>query len=256
MIQKFYIIGHNPNTVPKAIRCLRDGANAIEPDIRYLPQYKEKFFLYDLATLNRKQHTLKDYLIELSEALTKEKLNLALLAFDLKPIGQAYSERDSLVYMNEFFSQLNEYFFRTYTSVPLLLTVGKPSGKALLASAKPWLTVNQAVGIDAGDSLQNAITFFTNQHMPFSFAAGTSSPFSSLKKFQPIIKEAIARKQQTNELKLVYTWTANSLETMRDFINLGVDGMITGRISRLKTLVETEYHDRIELATADYNPFA
>jgi hypothetical protein len=256
MKRKFYLIGHNPNSVKNAIQCLKDGANAIEPDIRYLPQYEEKFFVFDLVTLNRKRHTFKDYLIELSASLNNEKLNLALLAFDLKPICSKDMESETSLYMKEFFYQLNEYFFSTYSPVPLLLTVGKPSGKQLLAAAKPWLTSNQAVGVDEYDSPRNVINFFAKEQMPFTFAAGTSSPFASPLKFKPLIEEALSLKQLTNELKLVYTWTANSEKTMRDFIDAGVDGIITGRIAKLKNLIETEYQDTIELATSDYNPFA
>jgi glycerophosphoryl diester phosphodiesterase len=256
MKRKFYIIGHNPNSARNAILCLKDGANALEPDIRYLPQYEEKFFVYDLLTLNHKRHTLKHYLIELSANLNDEKLNLALLAFDLKPTYSKDLESESVAYMKEFFDQLNQYFYSTYSPVPLLLTVGKPSAKTLLIAAKPWLTSNQAVGVDEYDSPQNVINFFTEEQMPFTFAAGTSSPFASPLKYKSIIKDAIALKQQTKELKLVYTWTANSENTMRNFIDIGVDGMITGRIARLKNLINTEYQDSIELATVDYNPFS
>lgn len=254
--RKFYIIGHNPNSVTKAMRCLKDGANAIEPDIRYLPQHEEKFFVYDLVTLNRKRHTLKDYLIELSARLNDEKLNLALLAFDLKPFCSENADTESAVYMKEFFGLLNEYFFSTYSPVPVLLTVGKPSEKALLAKAKPYLKANQAVGVDQGDTPRSVVDYYKNEQIPLAFAAGTSSPFASPEKFKPLIKEALVLKEHTPELKLVYTWTANSGKTMRDFLNLGVDGMITGRAERLRNLIDTEYHETIELATPDYNPFA
>jgi glycerophosphoryl diester phosphodiesterase len=256
MKQKFYIIGHNPNSVGAAIRCLKNGANAIEPDIRYLPVYDEKFFVYDLATENPKNHTLKDYLTGLSAALNREKLNLALIAFDLKPIYSKEMESDTLVYMKEFFDQLNEYFFNTYTSVPVLLTVGDPSGKPLLATAKPYLKYNQAVGVDEGDMPHCVAEYFEKEQMPCAYANGTSSPFASPGKFKQLIKEAVALKRQTNELKLVYTWTANSLKTMRDFVNVGVDGMITDRVTRLRTLIDTKYKSSIELATANDNPFA
>ncbi|MDO9254741.1 MAG: hypothetical protein Q7U54_04445 [Bacteroidales bacterium] len=256
MKRKFYIIGHNPNTARNAIRYLKEGANAIEPDIRYLPHYQEKFFVYDLVTLNRKRHTLKDYLIELSANLNDEKLNLALLAFDLKPIGPKDLDSDPAIYMKEFFSQLNEYFFSTYSPVPLLLTVGKPSGKKLLAAAKSFISFNQAVGVDENDTPKNVADFLGKEQMPFTFAAGTSSPFASPVKFKPIIKDAIALKQQTNELKLVYTWTANSENTLRDFLDIGVDAIITGKAARLRKLIDKEYQDSIELATAAYNPFS
>jgi hypothetical protein len=255
MSRKFYIIGHNPNSVQAAIKCLKAGANAIEPDVRFLPEYDEKFFVYDLATENPKNHTLKDYLTGLAAALNKEKLNLALLAFDLKPSYSKQMENASNFYMKEFFSQLNEYFFKNYTSVPVLITVGDSSGKPLLATAKPYLSVNQAVGVDESDTPKCVADIFEKEHIPFAYANGTSSPFASPEKFMRIIKEAIAMKQQLQDMKLVYTWTVNSLKTMRDFADAGVDGIITDKVARLKKLIDEDYKDTIELATADYNPF-
>jgi hypothetical protein len=254
MKRKFYIIGQNPNTVWKAMRCLEDGANAIEPDIRYLPQYEDKFFIYDLATINRKAHTFKEYLIELSAALNAEKHNLALLAFVLKRFCTKNMERDSAIYKKEFFDQLNEYFFETYTRVLLLLTVGKPSGKTLLAAAKPRLRANQAVGVDGGEKPRDVISYIKKEQMPFTFAADTSSPFASPVKYKQSIKEAIALKQQTDNLKLVNTRKVNSQKTMQYYLDMGVDGMITGKVTRLRNLVDTRYKDQVELATADYNP--
>ncbi len=256
MKRKFYIIGHNPNTVRKAIRFLKNGANAIEPDIRYLPKYDGKFFVYDLLTLNRRKHTLKSYLTGLAEALNHEKVNLALLAFDLKPISSKNRAHESVVYMEEFFKQLNEFLFQTYFPVPVLLTVGKEDMKQLLIAARPYLKDNQAVGVDYGDNSSNVAYYFMRQHLPFTYANGTSSPFASPLKYKNSIKEAIDLKQLINDLKLVYTWTVNSKKTMRYFISLGVDGMITGRIKKLKKLIATEYKDSIVLATEEDNPFS
>jgi glycerophosphoryl diester phosphodiesterase len=165
-------------------------------------------------------------------------------------------ERDSVVYMKEFFDMLKEYFFASYKEVPILLTVGKPTGKPLLAAANPYLNNNHAVGVDAGEPPRHVIDFFEKKQMPFTFAAGTSSPFASPVKFKKVIKEAIDLKQQTDDLKLVYTWTANSEKTMRDFVDVGVDGMITDKVERLRNLIDSKYRDTIELATADHNPFA
>jgi hypothetical protein len=257
MARKFYIIGHNPNTVQDAIRVLKQGANAIEPDIRYLPEYNEKFFVYDLATENPKNHTLKDYLTNLAAALKKERnLNLALIAFDLKPSYSKQMESSSLVFMKEFFAQLNEYFFKNYTPVPVLITVGDPSGRQLLATAKPYLKADQAVGVDEGDTPRSMLDFFSKAQIPCTYANGTSSPIASPEKYIRFVKDAIALREQTNELKLVYTWTVNSLKTMRSFADIEVDGMITDKVPRLKKLIEAEYAGKLELAKAEYNPFA
>ena len=33
----FYVVGHNPNTIPQVLAALDAGANAIEPDINVYP---------------------------------------------------------------------------------------------------------------------------------------------------------------------------------------------------------------------------
>lgn len=255
MARKFYIIGHNPNTAARAIQCLRQGANAIEPDIRYLPEYKEKFFVYDLATENPKNHTFKDYLTDLAEALNKEKLNLALLAFDLKPSYSRHMESDSELYMKEFFRQLDEYFFNNHPLIPVLLTVGDPSGKQLLATAKPFLKPNQAIGVDEGDTPRSVSDYFSKLQMPCAYANGTSSPIASTGKYVNIIKDAVILKEQTNELKMVYAWTVNSNKMMRTFLDLGVDGIITDKVNKIRNIVDTDYAGKFELASAAHNPF-
>lgn len=255
MKRKFYIIGHNPNSVKKAIKCLKDGANSIEPDIRYLPKRDGKFFVYDFLTFSRRKRTLKAYLIGLSKAISDEGLDIALLAFDLKPFRTKNMEHDSYIYMEEFFKQLNEFLLNTNDAIPVLLTVGKPEIKQLLLAAKPWLTANQAVGIDKDENLHNAGYYLSRQNLPFTLANGTSSPFVSSWEYRASIKEALDMRRLLGNLKLVYTWTVNCRKTMRRFVDLGVDGMITDRATKLKTLLEQEYSETHELATSKDNPF-
>ena len=255
MKRKFYIIGHNPNTVKKAIKCLKDGANAIEPDIRYLPKRDGKFFVYDLLTLKRRKRTFEAYLTGLSKAITDEDLDIALISFDLKHFRTKNMELDSTVYMEEFFKQLNEFLLKTNDAIPVLLTVGNPEIKQLLLAAKPWLTANQAVGIDKDYNLQNAGYYLSRQNVPFTLANGSSSPFVSTLEYRASIKEALDMRQLLRKLKLVYTWTVNSRKAMRSFIDLGVDGMITDKVKNLKTLLAEEYSETHELATSKDNPF-
>jgi hypothetical protein len=51
--RKFYMIDFNSNSVHKAAKCLKAGANALEPDVHYFPEYHENslFMIWRLKIL-------------------------------------------------------------------------------------------------------------------------------------------------------------------------------------------------------------
>jgi TM2 domain-containing membrane protein YozV len=64
------------------------------------------------------------------------------------------------------------------------------------------------------------------------------------------------RDQAPGSFKLVYVWTVISTSHMQFYLNMGVDGMITGNVASLNSLLNTKYVDQYVLATQDDFPFA
>src|SRR6187200_3468003 len=80
--RKFFIIGHNPNTLAEAKEFLDKGANALEPDIVYA---EGRFYVSHLPQLSYENVlTVEEYLHELKKLLLSESYNLALLIWDIK----------------------------------------------------------------------------------------------------------------------------------------------------------------------------
>lgn len=53
----------------------------------------------------------------------------------------------------------------------------------------------------------------------------------------------------------VYAWTSDRTSTMREWLQLGIDAIITNYPNRLKTLVNEEFQNRLALADSNTNPW-
>lgn len=109
---------------------------------------------------------------------------------------------ESIVYMEEFFKQWNEFLLKTNVPVPVLLTVGNPEIKQLLLAAKPWLSANQALGIDKDENPHNVGYYLSRQNVHFTLANGTNSTLTSPQKYRASIKEAFDMRRLLGNLKL------------------------------------------------------
>ncbi len=102
MSRNFYLLGHNPDNVSEAIQCLKEGTNALEPDVcsdgkaeafsvqeqlPCLPKFLSRW-IYGGVPLVDYLTGLKDYLSQNPGA------NLALLALDLKELERGYRRVD------------------------------------------------------------------------------------------------------------------------------------------------------------------
>jgi len=70
------------------------------------------------------------------------------------------------------------------------------------------------------------------------------------------MEEACWFRATTNRLRFIYVWTVNDHDLMREYIRIGVDGIITDHASDLHTVMqETEFRPIVRYATRDDNPF-
>src|SRR5579872_3219632 len=141
--RQFYIIGHNPNTIDEALANLKAGANALEPDIHFDMDFDGHFYVYhdNWSYPNSGVPTLKEYLQAIGAALKADSsLNLALIAFDLKP----HYNFD----INELYSLIRSNFSDEFPGTAILTTVGEFAGGNLLTKVQNNQRTNEAVGID------------------------------------------------------------------------------------------------------------
>ena len=256
MPRRFYLIGHNPNSVAASVRCLEAGANALEPDVCYEPA-EDRFYVHErispvpdwVVRLLRGHLTLEHYLAGLKTYLAQSgrAAQLALLAFDLKPPYTFDLDRlERLV---------RAAFSADFPDTAILFTASDPGAMPWLAGLGP--SPKTAVGVDEHAEPEAVDAYLRGGPLPYTYADGTSVPLLPTTCYLGRVRRAVALRASGPGpgFRLVYAWTVNSAHSMRAFLDGGVDGLITDRIDRLRALLETSYADRYALATADDDPF-
>ena len=246
MPRPFYVIGHNPNKVDEALRCLADGANGLEPDVCYdpdtnsfsvheqlpvLPKWLSKWLYGGIA--------LTDYLAQVADYLAgTPSANLALLAFDLK---EPYTYDINLL-----LGLVKSNFSDRFPGVSILTTVSTSEGMRFLARAAAQRP-NDFVGIDEYLPPDEVFGFFQSTGLRYTYANGTSVPLIPTTRYVKEISRALALRNSNPETggpKLVYAWTVNSEASMRAYLDMDIDGLITDNIPALLQLLKTDYADR------------
>jgi hypothetical protein len=249
MKRPFYLIARNPNSVEEAIECLAAGANALEPDVYFIDN---DFYVMDSASLWSKLLTtpkrgprLADYLTELQGLIVSSKkdecpLRLARILFDIKNL----SHFD----LNRFFEVVRSNF-----SLPgVALGVTTRDKKQIGINGFVPKDEKETIGLD-GYSAKDALDFFKEIRMNYTYACGPSAPMVSAisKDYFIEIMTAIRFRDSASAVKpnQVYAWTVNCKDSMRTYLSLGVDGFTTDKIKdALSVISEPEFEEKFVLA--------
>ena len=248
--QHFYIIGHNPNTLADAKEFLANGANALEPDIHYHSNKAHKFFVYHSSTTYKVP--LSTYLAGLRKVIKSKAKHLALLYFDIKnelPINEL---RD---YIFEHFSK-----FSDCKQVSIILSYSSIDGGGFLRKYKALDAMpNAGILIDEEDEPRDVRAFFSKKSQT-KIAYGNGIYVAGLKSiFRSISEGKYVQVVSKPHFKMVFTWTLASKNSMRDFLNLHINGIIVN-ISTVKTLkkiltTESHFSSQYVLAKPGHNPW-
>jgi glycerophosphoryl diester phosphodiesterase len=71
---------------------------------------------------------------------------------------------------------------------------------------------------------------------------------------RPSMEYACARRAANEDLKFIYAWTVNSDDDLREYIRIGVDGLITDDVGELSEIVRSEFAGIIRMARREDNP--
>ena len=253
--RKFYIIGHNPNTLEEAEEFLAAGANALEPDVCFDASRPERFYVSH-GTIGSNpftpEHSLVSYLRGLEAMLADagKGYDLALVAFDMKS-----PEFD----INEFLGVVFDNFADrpACRGVAVLVTVGSLSHVGAL-NAYDQSRPRVAVGIDGEGSPRGVEDAFRRGGQG-RFAYANGSLFTDVK--FGLFKSVMAAKwlQAAGEsFRLVYTWVLKRESPLRSYLDLHIDGVIVD-VETVPHLIEMlggeHFRDSYELAQGGYDPF-
>lgn len=250
MKKKFYIIGHNPNSIEEAYEFLANGANAIEPDICYHKNKEEKFYVHEdieqipdfIEDLLKSDYlSLKDYLIELKKLLLANPgLDLKMIAFDLKP---PY-EYD----INELYFCIREHFSNHFSKIKILTTISNGNAMGFLAKLNSQKE-NEAIGIDERAEPEEVYEFFKDKNLKYTYGSG-SSFFSPVRNeyVEQIQKALILREQEG--FKMIHAWCVNDEDDMKVYLDMNpqIDAILTDEAAKLRELLKEKYSDKFTLS--------
>ncbi len=249
MPRPFHLIAHNPNTVDEAIAALAAGANALKSDVYYADNnfyVMERIPVWSKILAPKKGPLLADYLSNLQARILESQisakpLHLSLILFDTKNLDRFP--------VSKLFTAAKASF--SLSSLKLGVTTGN---KKCLSNFKDFAPAeNELIGIDRGCGIADAHRFFKGLNTRYTYANGTSLPLipTTAPIYLDEIVAAIQLRDSANAVKpaLVYSWTVNSKASMRNYLRLGVDGLITDKIAdAVSVLAEAEFAVRTIMA--------
>jgi PLAT/LH2 domain len=251
----FYVFGHNPNTARAVAAALEAGANAIEPDVNVYAARPDTLCVGEAGLLGggakASAPPLDRYLTDLA-AIAREHTALALVVFDCK--RKATTPRLG--------AQLLEAI-RTHltgdTGLTVILSVASRRRAALFTDIARRLGEREAAMLDSENDPASVTAFLTQAGVANPCFGNGISVLNSIlgPNVRPSLEWATQLRASRGRLRFAYAWTVNSPRLMREYIRIGVDGLITDRPARLRdVMMEPEFQRLVQLATRADNPLA
>jgi hypothetical protein len=245
----FYVIGHNTNAISVVNHALSNGANAVEPDVNVFQSDSSQLCIgHNLGDSD--DPTIVQYLTDLHDVALQHP-ELALVVFDCKP---ATTTPDlGLTLLTAIQSHL------TY-DIPLnvILSVARLGETRTFDKIRGLLGPREGLMIDEENDPVAVANFFTGagvQNRCYGNGSIIQSPLLT-PHIRPSLEHASGLRAGSDSFKFIYEYTTDDDDRMREFIRIGVDGIITDLQATLRDVTqEAEFHSLIRLATRADNPF-
>jgi glycerophosphoryl diester phosphodiesterase/tryptophanyl-tRNA synthetase len=245
----FYIIGHNTNTIAEVNAAIDAGANAIEPDVNV---YEDK--QSELCISHDKGEPGAPSLVQFLKDLRKVVLanpKLSLVVFDCKE--RVATAQHGLTLLNAI-----RTFLTFDTDLNVIISVAKLQETSIFKNILSSLSPCEGLMIDEENDPVAVSDFFTKAGVdPVCFGNGISVWNSVLgPNVRPSMELACELRAANNRIKFIYVWTVNNDNDSREYIRIGVDGIITDEVADLHNIVkESQFHSVIRMAKRSDNPF-
>ncbi|MBP6512233.1 MAG: hypothetical protein KA347_06165 [Bacteroidia bacterium] len=246
----FYIIGHNTNSINEVKLALDHGANGIEPDLNVFDNNPGKISVsHDKG--NSGDSALIPFLQELHTLAIKKNSLLSLVVFDCKePLANADFGLEILMAIRQNLTYDND--------INIIISVAKLSHTAIFDKIGSLLGVREGIMIDAEDDPAAVNSYFVNLDINnhcfgngISFINSTIGPY-----YRYTLEQACELKAAINRPKFAYVWTVNDYDELCEYIRIGVDGIITDKVDKLKAISQDiEFAPIIRIAQRNDNPF-
>jgi hypothetical protein len=248
MTQKtVYSIAHRCNT-PEAVKsAFREGANAVECDVNC---YDDCFYAqHDPLSEGT---DLSAFLKKIKKVADAVKERFSLIIFDLKET----INRSRLKEVHKLVRSL----FSDGTGIKVVYSVSSVRRGLIFKGVLQELDSEEGLSIDEDDYPLKVQHFFEGIDISRScYGNGISAavPEEFGGPIRESLRKAVLLKMRRQIIKFVYIWTIDLKSSMREYLDLGVDGIMTNHTDGLKeVLQEKKYRSAFRLATRSDTPFA
>ena len=262
----FYVVGHNTNSIEDVKAALASGANAIEVDVNIYEDAPDRLCISEAGALDPDKGgdsnapSLEHFLNELHPIAIENPDNFALIIFDCKPkLATAQHGATLLGIVRNLLTFDND--------LNVIISVASLSENAIFENIRTILDRREGLMIDEENDPAAVSSFFSGvDHQCYgngvanTFQSPTLSP-----NIRPSIEKACVLRAGGGNVKFVYTWTVGDSDIMREYIRIGVNGIIPGKspsafdpiaVANLRAVVEEpEFQSKVRLAGRSDNLF-
>ncbi|HZQ25238.1 MAG TPA: PLAT/LH2 domain-containing protein [Terriglobales bacterium] len=255
----FYAIAHNTNSIEDVRTALDAGyANAIEVDVTaYEGRLNELCIGHEGpvgdGTGDFDDPRLSDFLTDLAD-LAKLRNELALVVFDCKP--PAATRENGLTLRDTIRTHLT-----AVVPVNVIISVGnitdvtpyRLKGTTMFDEITSNLGPREGLMIDAQDQPIEVSSFFALRGVDRRcYGYGTSFGEEGTADYRTPLQAACWMRAARGEFRFIYAWTVNDVEDQKEYMRIGVDGIISDQNYLTQLYLET---GSAGLARRTDNPF-
>ena len=239
----FYLVAHRCNDASVAVEKIKEGANAIEVDIRHADGVF--YAKHDWPADGRK---LSDFLETLREKIQSEPGELSqfsLLILDCK-------ETDFDV--NDLMELVRDKLTAAIQGLSTIISIARYEDREFFDNIK--LSEMEAASVDESNDVLAVQDYFKEQNIShYCYANGAFTPETG-RVVHRALKEAIGAAVKGDSFRLVNVWNLTTKAAMREHIDMGVDGVFVDNVSDLDSVLNEPRHlETIFRPDRTYRPF-
>jgi glycerophosphoryl diester phosphodiesterase len=251
----FYLCGHNPNSFDLVTQALAQGANALEPDVNVFHERPNELCISHGGTLGTgRGEAGEPGLVPFLQFLRRQAElhpQLSLIVFDCKPATNTAEHGVTLL------EAIREHLTDS-TRLNVILSIAEMANAAMFDKIAPMLRDREGLMVDAENDPVAVSNMFVQRRVTHQGFGNGVSVLNSLlgPNVRPSMERACELRAETNQPRFIYVWTVNSGDLAREYIRIGVDGIITDDVAGLRDIVEEPgMKQLVRLATRDDDPF-
>jgi PLAT/LH2 domain len=246
----FYIFSHNPNSIAEVNDALAAGANAIEPDVNVYKGHEDQLCVSH-SEGDANAPSLSQFLREL-HGVAINRPELALVVFDCKE--KVATPQHGSTLLNSV-RQLLTFD----TGLNVIISVSSLSMRTIFEQISAGLGPREGCMIDEENDPNAVASFFAGKGITRDcYGYGSSFFEESDATYRTPLESACWMRAAHGSFRFIYAWTVNDQADQREYLRIGVDGIIADNhsIPQLRgVLVEPEFQGKVRLATRTDNPF-